>query len=671
MAKKAPFPGKKSSVQAGSSTKTAARVPVSFERIPEFFLQRGLIALLLFALAFSVYLNTLHHGFTLDDEAVITGNTYTKAGVKGIADIFSHDSFQGFLHSESENSVVAGGRYRPLSVAMFAVVWQLFGENPFAFHLLTVLLYALTCLVLYHTLWLLFKERLGAQYSAILTFFTALIFLLHPVHTEVVANVKGCDEILSLLFSLLSLYCVLRLIDTQKATWQAVAGACFFAACLSKENAATFLLIIPLAVYYFRNPGNETLKSSARRLAGLMTPLLVAFAIFFVIRGVVINWQYGDGASLSLMNNPFVKASGNKWVPFSLGEKMATIFYTLGLYVKLLFFPHPLTHDYYPRHIGIMTFSRMGSMFSLVLYIVLAVMAASGFQKRNLLSFGILFFLITLSIVSNIFFPVGTNMSERFLFMPSVGFSIVAGYLLVRLVQREATWKGLTIPLAVLGIVSMLFMFKTTMRNRDWVSNDVLFFKDVEVSQNSAKILTSCGASLYSRSLNISDAGQRRDMVGQAISYFNKAINVYPNHVPAIFYRGLCYEYLQNHEEAVRNYAAVTRISPNYPVRVNLARALKESAKQYLSQNSRETALEFLTQSWEENNKDAETAWLLGQTALEGKRPDQAATWLERAIALDPADARYLNALSTAYRELGDIPKSEMFRQKALDASGK
>ena len=54
------------------------------------------------------------------------------------------------------------------------------------------------------------------------------------------------------------------------------------------------------------------------------------------------------------MNNPFLKIEGNQWVPFSGAEKMATIFYTLGYYIKLLLVPHPLTHDYYPRHIDIM-----------------------------------------------------------------------------------------------------------------------------------------------------------------------------------------------------------------------------------------------------------------------------------------------------------------------------
>lgn len=611
-------------------------------------MKTGWISLAIFLLAFLAYSNTLQHGFTLDDEAVITSNDFTKAGISGISDIFSKDTFYGFLKSD-DRTIVAGGRYRPFSLLLFALTWQLFGQNPFAFHLLSVLLFALTCVVVYRTLLLLLRERLGQAHATVLSFFAAILFTVHPIHTEVVANVKGCDEILSLLFSLATIYCVLQAIDKQKITWHIGAAVAFFIACLSKENAATFLLVVPMALYYFRTPASQTLRQSAAQLFRWTVPLLAAFAVFFVIRGIIVHWSYGDGTSLGLMNNPFVKVQGRQWVPFSVGEKMATIFFTLGIYLKLLFVPHPLTHDYYPRHIDIMTFGHPGALVSLLIYIALVVVAVRGFQQKSLLSFGILYYLITLSIVSNLFFPVGTNMSERFLFMPSVGFAIVAGHLLLRLVKKDADVAGLKLPMILLAVVSALFLLKTLTRNPDWASNDTLFFKDVEVSQNSTKIQTSCGAALYNRSLQEKDPAARHNLVQQALTHLNKAVEIHPNHIPAIFYRGLCYEHLKNYDEAIRNYAAVTRLNPDYPVRVNLARALKEVGRDNLEQKrDYKLALEYLNESWGQNRNDAECAYLLGVAHRRSGNNAEAATWLKKAVELDASNAQYQLELNAA-----------------------
>lgn len=74
--------------------------------------------------------------------------------------------------------------------------------------------------------------------------------------------------------------------------------------------------------------------------------------ILLLLRGSMTGWNKGETPK-ELMNNPFLKIENNVYVPFSFGEKTATITYTMGKYVQLLLFPYPLTHDYYPRHIEI------------------------------------------------------------------------------------------------------------------------------------------------------------------------------------------------------------------------------------------------------------------------------------------------------------------------------
>src|SRR5678816_2407002 len=104
------------------------------------------------------------------------------------------------------------------------------------------------------------------------------------------------------------------------------------------------------------------------------------------------------------MNNPFYG--------MSFGEKMATVFYTLLLYLKLLVYPHPLTHDYYPYHIHMMHWTDWAPILSLLLHSVFIVVMVKGWKKKTTWSYSIAFYLVTLSIVSNLVISVGTFMNE-------------------------------------------------------------------------------------------------------------------------------------------------------------------------------------------------------------------------------------------------------------------
>ena len=152
--------------------------------------QKYLPHLLIFVFAFLLYGNTLTHDYTLDDLIVIKDNSFTKKGFSGIKEIFSYDSFTGFFGTEKK--LVAGGRYRPLSIATFAVEYAVMGGlNPFLSHLINVLLYALTGSIILILLNRLFKSPTGKPWYLSLAFIATVLFMAHPIHTEVVANIKG------------------------------------------------------------------------------------------------------------------------------------------------------------------------------------------------------------------------------------------------------------------------------------------------------------------------------------------------------------------------------------------------------------------------------------------------------------------------------------------------
>ncbi len=622
--------------------------------LPAFFQNTLLQSLLIFAFAFLLYANTLTHGFVQDDAIVITDNMFTTKGVDGIPGILGKDTFFGFFKVEGKETLVSGGRYRPLTLVAFALLYEVAGNNPFPFHLLTVLLFAATCVLLYRTLLLLLQGwTAGREQAPLVAWIAALLFAAHPIHTEVAANIKGCDEIVTLLGSLGALWLTVRYMDTGKFLWGALAAVVFFLACLSKENAATFVVVIPLALWFFRS---ASLGQSVR----YSLPVWIAFAAFFVIRGSILHWKFG-AAPMELMNNPFLKIEGTQWVAFTAGEKLATILYTLGKYLVLLVFPHPLTHDYYPRFIGLKSFADVGVMASVVAYGLLAWYALRGLGRRDPVAFGILFFLLTISIVSNLVFPVGTNMGERFAFMPSAGFCLAAAVVLSRL----KNWKT---ALAIAAFVALFFSAKTLLRNPVWVSNESLFFTDAETSVNSAKINNACGGVLFEKSQKEKDEAKRQDMLRRSFDYANQALKIYPNYKDALITRAGCQYFLKNYDGAVDDYRVAAQIASNDPKpRSYLAIALREAGKYYGEQKGDlATAMKHLNESWQISPDDPETARLLGvANGVQGKNAE-ALEWFKKAVELAPDNASYLFDLGTAYFIAGDKVRGEEYRQRAV-----
>jgi len=401
-----------------SQPKTEPAKEKTAEFISKEFSTKKIYALII-AFTFLLYGNTLFNDFVLDDGIVITKNDFTKKGIAGIADIFKYDTFAG--EHGTDVKLVAGGRYRPFTVAMFAIEYELFGENPAFFHFFNIVLYALTGILLYLILFKLFafakietsiNQAFAKRWYFSVPVVTTLLFLAHPIHTEAVANIKGRDEIMTLLGALFATYMAIRHFETKNWLYLIGVFVGMFVGLLSKENAITFLVITPAALYYFA-------KADLKKALIPVVPLLLATALFLIIRNQVLG--YHDGViPRELMNDPFVDAT---W-----SQKWGTILYTLGIYIKLLIFPHPLTWDYYPYHIPLVALTDIRALGSLLLYLALGVWALFGFYSRSVYSFAILLFMAALSPVSNLFFAVGTFMSERFVYISSIGFLLAVSY---------------------------------------------------------------------------------------------------------------------------------------------------------------------------------------------------------------------------------------------------
>jgi len=620
------------------------------------FLSRTGLIIACVVMALLLYGNTLTHKYTQDDAIVIYQNSFVKKGLSGIPDILKTDTFHGFFN-EAKDGLVTGGRYRPLSLIMFATGWQLFGENPMIGHLINILCYALLAICIFLLIELLFKYRFTNKERLFFATLTTALFIAHPLHTEVVANIKGRDEILSMLGSVTGLYFLVKAVDHKKIQFAILSSLCFFLGLMSKENAITFLAIAPLTMYFFRKMGVvASIKYSV--------PLFASGILFLIIRTSILGFDMGS-VSGELMNNPFLKIENGIYAPFSASEKTASIVFVLGKYLQLLVAPISLTHDYYPRSIGILSLSNWKVILSLLLHIGLLIFAILGLRKRNIISYGILFYILTISIASNIVFPIGTNMSERFMFMPSLGFVLILAFGFYKILQRCNTNLYYVLP----GILLLLYSAKTITRNQVWKDDYTLFTTDVKTSPNSAKILNAAGGAIQTKYANTEKSPERTAKLNEAIGYLNRATTIHPNYKNAYLLKGNCQFYLGKFEESIHSYNLALQLDPNYAeAKMNQAVAYRDAGKyQGQQRNDINKAKEYLYKSYRMNAQDQETVRLLGVVHGVAGEHLKAVEYFTKLTQLMPDNATSYLALSTAYRNAGNSEQANLATQKALE----
>ena len=244
-----------------------------------------------------------------------------------------------------------------------------------------------------------------ARSSLILPLAAALLYVAHPIHTEVVANIKSRDEILAMLFGLLSLYYLWKYQKKMDKKYLVISLLSFAVALFSKESAITLLAVFPLSLYFFTK---ADLKQSLITSLWFLIPAIFFLAVrVAVIGGVTID-------AISVLDNTIVGADG-------FGNQVATAFLFLGYYLKTLFMPYTLAHELGYPQIAPTTWADWRVWLSFLAYGGMFVYALLDWKKKSIPAFGILFFLITFSIGMNIFVRIGTSYAERLLYMPSFG----------------------------------------------------------------------------------------------------------------------------------------------------------------------------------------------------------------------------------------------------------
>jgi tetratricopeptide (TPR) repeat protein len=489
-----------------------------------------------------LYIKTVMYDYALDDALMITSNKFTQEGLRGTKEIFTNDVFAGLFGKGK--MLVAGGRYRPFTHFMFALEKELFGFDPHVQHFINILFFVWLSFVVFQFLnFIALKLQWPIFTWNSLPFWATILFIVHPLHTEVVANIKGRDEICSLLFSLIAVLLAWKYIDHKKTSYLVVSFLMYLLALFSKENAIMWLFIFPFLLVITSSGKFEVLRKNILPWVVLFIPAL----IFILIRAWVTGGFLPAQPVKELMNNPFVFASK--------AEELATVFYTWLIYFKLLIFPYPLTHDYYPFHIQITTFANPWAWLAIAISVASVGYFFLNWKKRPWESLGIVIFWGTFIIASNLFFNIGTFMNERFMFAPLLGFSMF----IFGITQRFWSKGSGKIVLMILLTAYALWAF---VRMDAWKDNYTLFSTDVKTSYNSAKVNVALAEILLQQADKTADTIKKKALADTAIFYLNRAEKIYPQYIGVFDLRGKAHFILEKYDRSLQDYLKAIQIAP-------------------------------------------------------------------------------------------------------------
>lgn len=587
----------------------------------------------IFIFAFLLYANTINHGFVLDDDLVCKKNDFVQEGIGGIKDIFTHSWYYGFSGSSDRY-------YRPMMLAGFAIEKQAFGNSPSVFHFFNVLEYALGCMFLFFTLRFLFEKKYFLPTVA-----ATLLFAAHPLHTEVVANIKSRDEIYAFLGMLGVIYSIVQYNRKDNSIYFIIALLIYFLAILSKEGALSILGLVPLVLYFFT-------KISFDKIAVQTVFFGLVAGIYFYIRGKIID---PDPTPFETIDNSLFAIDG-------FWEQRTTAIGMLGKYFQLLVFPYTLSFDYSFNTFPELGWTNWKVLTSLATSGGLIYLAIKGLRSKSIYSFAIFLFAITFAITSNIFFSIGATFAERFMFIPLLGFCIAISFLLKQFFLSEKNYSPNTF-YGIIGVILLLYTTKTMTRNSAWKSDDTLYETGIISAPNSSRTQSFYGVTHYRKALAETNANKKKELLNTAVKYLKMSTETYPGFTETYHHLALVYEAQNNNPLAIEAYkTAISTNTEYFPGMTNLG-VLFYKLKNY------NQAENYLKQSLLLAPNNVITNRSLGLVYKATNRFKEAEIYFKNALDAQYNDT-HLFDLVELYKAMGDIETAIFYDKKIKEYRG-
>lgn len=475
--------------------------------------------LILVVLALLVYAPSVPLDFAYDDTLQILNNPQVSAAT------FSWASFARLFTEPTP-----GAFYRPLGTLSYWATYLAAGPTPWVFHLQNVLLFAACTALVYAVCARLANSKTVGLWAGVL-------FAVHPVHVEAVANIIGRIELLACVFSLAVL-----LVGLKGREWgygprySASAAALMLLAMLSKESGFTTLAILPfcVGVPLWAPMTGRNLRDVVVRTA----PAVVGAATALALRYLVLGDRFFQASTHAVgvhWENPLLHLSG---VDRLFGAVMV-----LGEYLRLLVLPIRLSADYsmMPADFLARLYSPHG-VTSIVL--VLAAAAATVVMRRAAAGVFLLWFFAAFSVTSNVFVMNSTVMGERLAFTPSVGFLAFVAAVLCGPRMAKYRW--------VLVAVAAAFLVRTEVRIPVWRNNEVLFTRTLTDIPWSPKAHYNLGV------FYLDERGDAR----RAKPHFEAVLGFYPDHVLSLMCLGDIASGERDFDAMERYYRRVLELAP-------------------------------------------------------------------------------------------------------------
>jgi hypothetical protein len=393
------------------------------------------------------------------------------------------------------------------------------------------------------------------------------------VHTEVVASLKNRDEMLSFIFGTGAMWFILDYADTRRARYLAYSFVLFILGFLSKTSILPFLALYPLVLWFFTD-------IPPKKYIPILLVLIVAGLVAMYVPRLFLphNERFN-----SYVENPLYFDKG-LWI------KLGTGFLSLLFYLRILVYPHPLLFYYGYDMIPVAGMGNPLALLSFVIHAALFVYAIMKLREKNILSFAILWYLISISMYSNIVVPAVGIVAERFVFLASVGFCMALVILIFKVFRTLP--QSLTIEidgrLKILAVVILLLLpsiVLTLTRNRQWRSLWDLYSADIK-SLNRSAVANLQYAGYLMRTVYTDENFLKYGAVNQfkqqiIITHFRQSLRIYPKSYQVMNDLGTVYLFMTSRpDSAVYYLKAAIELDPNLqPAWVNLGMAYRKTGE--------------------------------------------------------------------------------------------
>ena len=477
--------------------------------------------LLIIALSVGVYANTINNDFVYDDILSVLGNRWI-TDVKFIPDIFS-------THVGGFSGALSTRYYRPLNHVLFMAGYHISGYAPWGFHLINIIFHTMVSLLVYVISLTLFSAPAVSRVFLSPPLLVALLFAVHPIHTESVAWVSGISDISYSMFYLFSFYMYIRAGDGNRSIFNRfylVSLGSFCLAVLCKEPALTLPFLLLVYDYVHSGKGIRSVGYAKRYL-----PFLFLIAVYFFVRFLALPGFTPSKSRIVL--------SGYQYV--------LNAFPLFAEYLEKLLLPLNLSpiHVFHPV-LSIQEAKSVLGIFIAIAFITIFVIA----RNNNILFLGFSILLTPLLPAFYITAISGESIfAERYLYLPTFGYAIVLAYLYSRagkFMPRNST-PVILIAVALIGV----FSIGTIIRNTAWKDNYSLWSDTVKKSPQSAVAHQYFGYALYSRG-----------NIDEAIPEYQNALELNPELFDARFNLGIAYHSKGLIEQAIEQYRIMLRYYP-------------------------------------------------------------------------------------------------------------